>query len=183
MSITKEEDTKSLKYTDLGNYYLYGPINEEIIKPAIEWIFNENVTKKHNELNLIITSPGGYVTSCFALLDAIEGSAIPINTVGLGLIASCGLIIFLHGKKRTMTPLTYCLSHQFSGGSGGKYHELLADRAAHDWMHEKILQIYIKKTGLSAKKVRELLLPPSDVFLTAEECIKYNIATEIKNKS
>ena len=35
----------------------------------------------------------------FALIDTMKGSAIPIKTVGLGLIASCGIPTFMSGTK------------------------------------------------------------------------------------
>ena len=68
------------------------------------------------------------VPSCFALIDIMKGSRIPIHTVGLGVIASCGLLLFITGEKgkRTLTPNTSILSHQYSWGSYGKEHELFA---------------------------------------------------------
>jgi ATP-dependent protease ClpP protease subunit len=39
---------------------------------------------------------------------------------------------------------------------------------------------YRKCTGLTEKKIREVLLPPEDRWLSAEEAIKYGIADKIK---
>jgi len=39
---------------------------------------------------------------------------------------------------------------------------------------------YRKCTGLTEKKIREVLLPAEDVWLSAEEAIKYGIADEIR---
>ena len=38
---------------------------------------------------------------------------------------------------------------------------------------------YKKCTGLGEKKIREILLPPEDVWLSAEEAVKYGIADKI----
>ena len=35
----------------------------------------------------------------FALIHTMKASTIPIKTVGLGLIARCGFLIFIAGKK------------------------------------------------------------------------------------
>lgn len=123
---------------------------------------------------------GGSVISCFALIDIISGSRIPINTVGIGCIASCGLTIFLYGKNRILTPNTFILSHQFSAFSMGKYHELVTDRKSQDWMHDRLVDIYTKKTKLNKKQVQEKLMNESDNFITAQEALKYGICDEIK---
>ena len=173
-------ERKYNNYQETGIFYLSGAIDESTIKPVIEWILSENARKEHKKLTLIITSPGGYLYDCFALLDIMEGSKIPIDTVGLGCIASCGFVIFLYGKNRILTPNTFVLSHQYSGGAFGKHHELVAERKSQDWMHGRLVKIYAKKTGLSAKKVEEILLPKSDVILTSEEALKLGVCDEVR---
>ena len=42
-----------------------------------------------------------------------------------------------------------------------------------------MLEHYKKCTGLSEKKIRDILLPAEDVWLTAEEAVKYGIADKI----
>jgi ATP-dependent protease ClpP protease subunit len=44
---------------------------------------------------------------------------------------------------------------------------------------KRILEHYIKCTGLTEKEVKKYLLPPEDVWLTAKEAVKYGIADEI----
>ena len=39
----------------------------------------------------------------------------------------------------------------------------------------------MKCTGMTEKKVRELLLPPHDVWLSAKEAKKYGICDDIKS--
>ena len=46
---------------------------------------------------------------------------------------------------------------------------------------ERMITHYKKCTGLNEKKIRELLLPPEDVWLSAEEAVKYGIADEIRS--
>merc|ERR1711991_246857 len=101
----------------------------ESCRECIKWIMNHNLSDNRlPQLTLIINSPGGDVHAAFALIDTMKASTIPIKTVGLGLIASCGFLIFIAGKKgsRILTPNTSILSHQYSWGSAGKEHELYA---------------------------------------------------------
>ena len=113
-----------------GHHVFMAEVTQETMKPLIDWIIAENYNKekKKKELTLGICSPGGDLNACFALVDVMKGSKIPIRTIGMGMIASCGLLMFISGEKgrRVLTPNTSILSHQFSWGSFGKEHELFA---------------------------------------------------------
>ena len=168
-----------------GMYYFADGFKNETTKPVINWIIDQNLrpqAQRKKELTLIINSPGGSVHAAFALIDTMKGSAIPVKTVGLGLIASCGILTFMAGKRgsRIITPNTSILSHQYSWGSRGKEHELFAQVREFELSTERMIAHYKKCTGMGEKKIREILLPPQDVWLSAEEAVQYGIADEIK---
>lgn len=142
---------------------------------------NLNPQRQFETIQIMINSPGGDVNTGFAVCDTILGSAIPIYTIGIGLVASAALIIFMTGKKgyRVVTPNTSMLSHQWSWGSFGKEHELLAQVKEFDLSNERFMKHYKKYTGLSEEKIKKYLLPPSDVWLSAEEAVKLKIADKI----
>jgi ATP-dependent Clp protease protease subunit len=98
------------------------------------------------------------------------------------MVASCGVVTFMAGEKghRTLTPNTSILSHQYSWGSGGKEHELLARVREFELSTERMMAHYRKCTGLPNKKIRELLLPAEDVWLSAQDAVKHGIADNIK---
>ena len=153
-------------------------------KQAVEWIFDSNFQEERPELlNLIITSPGGDLNAAFALIDTMRGSAIPIRTIGLGQIASAGLMIFIAGDKgkRILTPNTSILSHQYTWGAFGKEHELFATVKEFDLTTKKMIAHYKKCTGLSEAKIREILLPPQDMWLSPQEAKKLGICDDVKD--
>jgi ATP-dependent Clp protease, protease subunit len=155
-------------------------------KNAVEWIFEANFAEERPELlNLIITSPGGDLNAAFALIDVMRGSAIPIRTIGLGQIASAGLMIFIAGDKdqRILTPNTSILSHQYSWGAFGKEHELFATVKEFDLTTKKMISHYKKCTGLSDAKIREVLLPPQDIWLSPVEAKKLGLCDHVKELS
>ena len=167
-----------------GIIYFSDGFDSTTTKPVINTIIEKNLlpnSQRPKELTLIINSPGGQVHSAFALIDTMKGSAIPVKTVGLGMIASCGLLTFMSGTKgrRVITPNTSILSHQYSWGSGGKEHELFARVREFELSTARMLEHYKKCTGLSEKKVRDILLPPEDRWLSAKEAVKYGIADKI----
>ena len=167
-----------------GIYYFADGFTQESTKPVVNWIIEKNIlpdSERPKELTLIINSPGGSVHAAFALIDVMKGSALPIKTVGLGMIASCGLLTFMAGTKgkRVLTRNTSILSHQYSWGSGGKEHELFARVKEFELSTERMLEHYKRCTGMSEKKIRELLLPAEDVWLSAEEAVKHGIADAV----
>jgi ATP-dependent protease ClpP protease subunit len=176
-----ESSAKSGKtLSDAGIKYLCADISGGTCQSVIEWILEENLKARHERLTLIISSYGGEVYASFALIDAMMGSKIPVDTVGLGYIASAGLGIFIYGAKRTITNNTYILAHQWSGGKYGKQHELIASRKEEDWLKEKCIDMYAARSNLSRNDVAKLLLGPSDTFITAKEALAYGLADEVK---
>lgn len=172
---------------DTNNIYLFmEPFENKTVKPAIEWIIKKNLLPnkaRPKHLTLMICSPGGEVSSAFALIDTMKGSKIPVHTLGLGEIASCGLLTFMSGEKghRYVTPNTSILSHQYSWGSHGKEHELFARVREFELTTARMMEHYKKCTGLSEKDIRKYLLPAEDVWLSADQAVEYGIADEIKD--
>ena len=176
-------DNASQALNDHGIMVLMDEINHETVKPVIEWILHENHVrkKKHKELLLMICSEGGNIAEAFALIDVMRSSKIPVKTVGLGSIASCGLLIFMAGAagRRVLTPNTSILSHQFSWESEGKSHELFATIKEFELTQKRMVALYKEATGLEDDVIRKVLLPPQDVWLSAEEALEYQICDVI----
>lgn len=177
-------DLRPQTLSDHGVYYFANEFTMDSTKDVITWILDANFQTKtpYENLTLMITSYGGDLFAAFGLIDVMRGSQIPIHTVGLGIIASAGLMTFIAGKKghRIITPNTSILSHQWSSGTFGKEHELLATQKQFDLTTKRMISHYRKCTGLSEKLIREKLLPPQDMWLSAEEAKSYNIADKVK---
>ena len=167
----------------VGIHLFMSDVDESSCKDAIEFILKHNHEKKKRPyLKLLICSNGGDVPNAFALIDVMKASTIPIHTVGLGVIASCGLLIFIAGEPghRILTPNTSILSHQYSWGNWGKEHELFAQVKEFELSTDRMIQHYKKCTGLEEDKIRESLLPPEDVYLSAKEARKLNLCDSVK---
>ena len=180
---TISENSHSQDLANAGMYVFMGEVDHESIRPIIEWILHENFVakKKCKELLLMICSEGGDMSSAFALIDVMKSSNIFIKTVGLGQIASAGLLIFLAGSpgRRTLTPNTSIMSHQYAWGSDGKHHELLATIREFELTQRRMVQHYTTCTGLSEEDIKQHLLPPHDVYLSAEDALRLGICDHI----
>lgn len=181
------EKSPSQLLQDNGMYVFMGDVDEDSVRPIIEWILVENhvVKKKKKELLLMICSSGGSLEPAFALIDVMRASSIYVKTVGLGQIASAGLMIFLAGSpgRRVLTPNTSILSHQYSWGSDGKHHELFAVTKEFDLVQRRMLTHYQVSTGLDEDLIKTKLLPPSDVWLSAEEALSLGVCDYISDLS
>lgn len=168
-----------------GMYVYMGEVNSDAIRPVVEWILYENfVTKKRKkELLLMICSEGGDASVAFALIDVMRSSSVPIKTVGLGQVASAGLLIFLAGTpgRRVLTPNTSILSHEFSWGSDGKVHELFATVKEFELMQHRVIEHYKTCTGLDQDQIKKHLLPPHDMYLSAQEALDLHVCDAISN--
>lgn len=180
-----EEKKSGLK--DNGIMLLTEEINTGTVKPVMEWLIEENLNSKpHKELKLYVNSPGGSISASFGLTDFMEFSKIPIKTIGIGEICSCGLLIFMSGTKgtRIITKNTLILSHQYSWGVIGKEHELIGANKVFEMESKKIRDHYRKHLTVKKdkEKIIDMLLQPTDTWLTPEEAIKYGIADKIVEK-
>lgn len=184
--MTTEPANSNSNLMDQNNLYLFmDDFQKDTVRPVIEWIIKKNLLSdkdRPKNLTLIICSPGGELSSAFALIDTMKGSKIPVHTIGLGEICSCGVLVFMSGQKghRTLTPNTSILSHQYAWGSHGKEHELFARVREFELTSDRLINHYRKCTGMSDANIRKYLLPAEDVWLSAAEAVKYGIADKIK---
>jgi ATP-dependent Clp protease protease subunit len=81
--------------------------------------------------------------------------------------------------RRTLTPNTSILSHQFSWYNEGKAHELFATMREYELTQVRMIEHYRKCTDATDEIIREYLLPAQDKWLSAEEARKLNICDEV----
>lgn len=165
---------------DNGILMLTTKFDNKEIMPLVKSIIEYNmIDNPPEEITLYINSPGGEVSACMHLIDTMKQSRVPVNTYGMGLVASCAFMTLMAGAKRYATQNTMLMSHEFSGGYGGKHHEMKASYKRQEIIDEQIMSHYKKCTKKSETYIRKNLLPASDVFLFAEECVKHGVIDEV----
>jgi ATP-dependent Clp protease, protease subunit len=168
-----------------GVYLFAEEFTNSSVSPAIKFILSQNLlpaAQRPKQLTMLIMSDGGDLTSCFGLIDVMMGSSIPIHTVGLGSIASCGFLTFISGTpgQRIITPNTSIMCHQFSWNHGGKVHELLAADLERERTQNRMLAHIKHCTKLKTEQeIKKYLLPPHDVYLDAKDAVKWGVADRI----
>lgn len=173
----------SMEPEDLGMFYLYGSIEETTQVEMAWWLekLNRAVKPDHdNPLNLYIACGGGSVTSGFSMYDNLMRSKHTINTHCAGHVGSAATLPYLAGKTRYMDKHGIMLFHQHSSiNPPEKHHEKLAGQKVDGWMYDAMLSLYTKHTTLTKAQAKDLLLGPSDTYLTAAECKRYGIVDKV----
>lgn len=164
-----------------GSYYLTGDIDEHSITPVIKWILAENMLQRHKQLNLFINSFGGDLYQAFGLIDVMKTSKIPVCTSGIGSLMSAAFLIFISGNKgqRVITKNTSVMSHQFSTYYEGKEHDVKASEKETRYIKQRMLDVIKESCTMDERMIKRKLLPPSDVWLSADECVELGVADKI----
>lgn len=174
-------DRIDLKLLEEHVYFLTGEIEEDNIGSCIKWITYENLDPKDKILTLYVNSTGGDLYQAFALIDIIKHSKHPVRTIAIGAAMSAAFLIFASGKRgeRYVAKSTSLMCHQFTESMDNKYHDLKATMKENDICNEKMVAILKEATGLAPSVIKKKLLPPSDVYLTADEAIELGVADRL----
>ena len=176
-------NTPSNNLASNGIYVLMDDINTDSCRDVIKWIMNQNLAENRlPQLTLIINSPGGDVHAAFALIDTMKASTIPIKTVGLGLIASCGFLLFIAGAKgkRFSLPNSRIMVHQPSAGFQGQATDIEIHANEVLSLKKRLNEIYSKHTGKSVDEIKSAL--ERDNFMTADVAKSFGLVDEVVEK-
>jgi ATP-dependent Clp protease protease subunit len=135
----------------------------------------EKISK--NPIKLHITSYGGDCEAGLMAYDLIKQSRFPIHTFCEGYSCSSATFLFLAGKKRFMLPHSKLLIHQLSYGCHGTYTNMTDQMYNNNLIMTDMKKIYLRETKLDEKTLDDLLR--KDIYLTAEECLKYGFVHKI----
>jgi ATP-dependent Clp protease protease subunit len=149
----------------------------------MRWLIYENMDKTNSEkiLTLYINSTGGSLTDAFGLIDVIKNSNYIVRTIGVGNVMSAAFLIFAAGDKgeRYIAKNASIMCHQFTESIDEKYHDIKAALKETENCNKRMVDFLTEATGLAPSRVKAKLLPPSDVYLTAQELIDYGVADHI----
>lgn len=177
------QDRIEVKLLESSVHFLLGEIDEDNVNECIKWLVFENINPKADKiLTLYINSQGGDLYQAFGLIDMMNNSQVPVRTIGYGSVMSSAFLILASGTKgeRYIAPNTGIMCHQFSSSEEiGKYHDIKAQRKETDRLNQTMYEILKAATDLDGRTVKNKLLPPHDVYMTAYEMITLNAADHI----
>lgn len=181
-STVKLQDIIDSKILNERKVFLWGQVDDNSAKHVIDRLLYLEMIKPGKEIQLIINSPGGYVTSGFAIYDTMKSISSPISTICSGLAASMGSIILSAGEKgkRFTLPHARVMIHQPSGGAGGQASDI--EIQMEEILKTKKLgaEILAKNCGKSVEQIMKDF--NRDYWMSSQESVNYGIVdAEIKS--
>ena len=169
------QDIIDSKILNERKIFLWGQIDDDLARHVIERLLYLEMVAPKSEIQLIINSPGGYVTSGFAIYDTMKSISSPISTVCSGLAASMASIILSAGAKgrRFILPNARVMIHQPSGGASGVASDI--EIQMDEIIKTKLLgaEILAANCGQTVEKVMKDF--NRDHWMSAKESITYGI--------
>ena len=133
----------------------------------------------HEDISIYINSPGGNVTSGFAIYDTMNFIKSDVSTICLGMAASMAAFLLSSGKegKRYALPNSEVMIHQPLGGASGQATEIKIAAEHILKTKKKLNEILAKNTGKSTKQIENDT--DRDNYLTADDAKNYGLVDKI----
>ncbi|WP_299764381.1 ATP-dependent Clp protease proteolytic subunit [uncultured Dokdonia sp.] len=175
---TKVQDAIDTSLLEQRKIFLWGMVEDGSAKHVIDrLLYLDSIN--NDEIQLFINSPGGYVTSGFAMYDTIKQIKSPVSTICTGLAASMGSLLLSVGEKgrRFIQPHARVMIHQPSGGAQGQASDI--EITAQEIIKTKELsaQILADNCGQTFEKIMKDF--QRDHWMGAQESVDYGIVDGI----
>jgi ATP-dependent Clp protease protease subunit len=131
------------------------------------------------DICLYINSPGGSVTSTFAVYDTMQIIRPDVSTVCLGMAASGGAVLLAAGAagKRFTLPNSRVLIHQPHGGAQGQSVDIENQAKEIAFLRGRQEEILAHHTGQSIERIAADT--DRDYILGAADAVAYGLVDEV----
>jgi len=159
--------------------FLGTPVDDNVGNLIMAQLLHLESEDPDKDINLYINSPGGDITSLFAIYDTMQYVKCDVSTTVMGQAASAAAVLLLSGApgKRFALPHARVLLHQPHGGAQGQAVDIEI-QAREIIRYRKLLdQLISEHTGQTLEKVGKDT--DRDYILTANEAVEYGIVDEV----
>ena len=137
------------------------------------------------DISLYINSPGGSISSGFAIYDTMNYIKCDVSTICVGMAASMGAFLLSAGAKgkRFALPNSEILIHQPLIGGGGISGQATEIKIHADHLvktREKLNEILAENTGKSIEQIA--IDTERDNYMSAQEALEYGLIDKVIDK-
>ena len=159
--------------------FLGSSINDPVSSTIIAQLLFLEADNPEKDIYMYINSPGGLITSGFAILDTMNYIKPQISTICMGQAASMAAILLSAGSKGKRMALenSRVMIHQPLGGAQGQASDIEIHTKEILYLREKLNKILSKNTGQTVKKIESDT--NRDHFMSSEKALKYGIIDKI----
>jgi len=162
-------------------YGLYALDATKLKKSPVDYLdLAKGLIKEVEPVEFIVSTEGGDATDMFAIYDAIRHlrPGMEIETFGLGKVMSAGVLLLASGTKGKRKIGKYCrvMLHGVASASAGNISNLKTEMAEIKKMQEMYVNALVEETNLTKAQLKRMVNKNVNVYISAEEAVKYGIA-------
>jgi ATP-dependent Clp protease protease subunit len=159
--------------------FLGTPIDDQVGNLIMAQLLHLESDDPDKDIHLYINSPGGDITSLFAVYDTMQYIKPDVSTIVMGQAASAAAVLLAagcHGKRYAL-PHSRVLIHQPHGGAQGQAVDIEI-QAKEILRYRKLLdEIMAEHTGQTIEKVSKDT--DRDFIMTADQAKDYGVIDEV----
>ncbi|MBA8837424.1 ATP-dependent Clp protease proteolytic subunit [Ochrobactrum sp. RH2CCR150] len=162
--------------------FLNGEVNDTVSELVCAQLLFLEAENARLPINLYINSPGGVVTSGFAIYDTMRYIRAPVHTLCMGTARSMGSFLLMAGEPghRAALPNASLLVHQPSGGFQGQASDIFIHAEEVQRTKRRMIRLYAEHCGRNEEEVERAL--DRDNFMTAQEGLNWGLVDHILEK-
>jgi ATP-dependent Clp protease protease subunit len=177
-----EQTSRGERYFDIFSrllkdriIFLGTPIDDTIANLIMAQLLHLESDDPDKDIFLYINSPGGSITSLFAIYDTMQYIKPDVNTVCMGMAASAAAVILAGGArgKRFALPHARVMLHQPHGGTQGQASDIEIQARLIVQMREQLNQILADHSGQDLAKISQDT--ERDYWMMADEAKEYGV--------
>ena len=155
------------------------PINDETAAAITSQLLYLEAENSEDPITIYINSPGGSISSGFAIYDVMNKIKCPVHTMVMGIAASMAAFILCSGSRgnRYALPNASIMIHQPKGAVEGQAAdvEIYAKRLVD--LREELYKIMAKNTGMSYEEMAYAC--ERDNYLTPKKALEMGFIDKI----
>jgi len=159
--------------------FLGTPIDDTVANLIMAQLLHLESDDPDKDVFLYINSPGGSITSLFAIYDTMNYIKPDVNTVCMGMAASAAAVILAGGTqgKRFALPHARIMLHQPHGGAQGQATDIEIQAKLIVEMREQLNEILSEHSGQPLEKVEKDT--ERDYWMLAPAAKEYGIIDQV----
>jgi ATP-dependent Clp protease, protease subunit len=160
--------------------FLGTEVNDDVANVIIAQLLFLEADGPGKEIQLYINSPGGSVSSGFAIYDTMQHISSPVATTCVGMAASMGAFLLASGAKgrRSALPHARIMMHQpWSGGAKGTAADIEIAAKEVVYLRGKMFELLARHTGQPLERIEREF--DRDHYMSGQEARHFGLIDNV----
>jgi ATP-dependent Clp protease protease subunit len=159
--------------------FLNGEVNDAMSALVCAQLLFLEADNPKKPIHLYINSPGGMVTSGFAMYDTMRYITAPVHTLCMGTARSMGSFLLMAGEpgERAALPNSSLHVHQPLGGFQGQASDIMIHAEEMRQTKHRMISLYAEHCRRTYEEVERTL--DRDHFMTAEQALAWGLIDRV----